>query len=84
MIVFNINIHTYIRTFKHDKYGYVGQSVNPPVHQHYVQGARQNRAGGGAELECTYHILLMEDHFCEAMNVFEQYVPRQDVDRFSS
>lgn len=63
--------------------GDVGQSVIPPVHQRFRHASRNERfarPGGGAELQCVYNIQLKKRCFEQAMHIFENMVPRDQLD----
>ncbi len=52
----------------------------PRHYHHYHHG--HDREGGGAELPCYYFIELAGSHFRDAMRIFEECLPRDDLDRF--
>lgn len=63
--------------------GVVGRSVNPAVNQRFSQATlfqRYDQPGGGAELQCIYYIELKRNCFEQAMHIFENMVPRHELD----
>ena len=63
--------------------GTVSQSSRPSVHQRYRRARHHeqfDRPGGGAELKCVYYFVLERQNFRDAMRIFEDCVPREDLD----
>lgn len=65
--------------------GDVGPSTRPPMDQHFGRSnwhGRHDRPGGGVDLACTYKMTVKRHHFREACAIFEEHVPRPDLERF--
>ena len=62
--------------------GHVGPSEDPPTHQHFARRDGHDRPGGGADLACIYNLKVRRGDFREACRVWEEHVPRQDLERF--
>ena len=62
---------------------YTGNAnVNPNVHARFQRTARRrmDRPGGGADLSCNYIVKIKQGHFRAAMRIFEEHVPRNELD----
>ncbi len=60
------------------------QTVHPPVWARFRRGAAggRDRAGGGAEVSCTYHVHVHVQQLRTVMALFEQHLPRNELWRF--
>ncbi len=55
----------------------------PPAAQYQRgRGPGHDQAGGGAELPCYYTLTVERAQLRRVMAVFEQYVPRHELQRF--
>ncbi len=65
--------------------GEVGQSTRPPVHIRFRRGGQGHlhQAGGLAELEALYHLVLPQNRLRECMRIIEDNHERGDLDRFA-
>lgn len=65
--------------------GRVGHSVRPEVGQQFRRNpGGQDRPGGGADLHCNYHFVVGHRQHRKTMLIFEEYLPRDDLERISA